>query len=515
MTRAARTAIRTRAFGAQRRMLGLRRLAGGVSFGAWLTAVPALLVLATAPARAQDLFVAGGRLVDPRAQEVVETGLLIVDGVIRATMPEPPAGFAGEILDAEGRWVIPGLHDLHVHSLLNQAPGGVREIVGSEVVARRMLYAGVTGFLDLFNEEDYVLELRDRLRAGADSATADVFAAGPCLTATGGHCTEYPAPTRTIDTPEQARREIAELSPKRPDVIKLVYDARPLPTIDPATLEAAVAAAREHGLPTVVHVGSWDEARTAAEAGATAITHLDADDPIPPDLPALLAERGTLYIPTLAIYAGLLDLGGADGRAARSPLLQAVASQEIVAAYRSYDPSVGRLYQFLTEARPNVYDAVRKLAAAGVPLVTGTDSGNWGTVHGDSLHHELALMVDAGLTPWQALAASTTTAGRLLGRSWGLSPGDEGSVVVLEASPIEDIRNTTRIAAVVHHGLVVDREELAAAMFPSLLSREIVAVVWAHLQPRHLVALAVLVALVGGGAFGVRRLVRRLRRPRT
>jgi hypothetical protein len=88
-------------------------------------------------------------------------------------------------------------------------------------------------------------------------------------------------------------------------------------------------------------------------------------------------------------------------------------------------------------------------------------------------------------------------------------------VVVLEASPIEDIRNTTRIAAVVHHGQVIDREELAAAMFPSLLSREIVAVVWAHLQPRHLVALAGLVALVGGGAFGVRRLVRRLRRPRT
>ncbi|MDX1384660.1 MAG: amidohydrolase, partial [Thermoanaerobaculia bacterium] len=70
------------------------------------------------------------------------------------------------------------------------------------------------------------------------------------------------------------------------------------------------------------------------------------------------------------------------------------------------------------------------------------------------------LLVEAGLTPWQALAAATTDAGAFLGRSWGLAVGDEGSVVLLEASPIADIRNTERIHAVVHHGVVIDREAL-------------------------------------------------------
>lgn len=75
-------------------------------------------------------------------------------------------------------------------------------------------------------------------------------------------------------------------------------------------------------------------------------------------------------------------------------------------------------------------------------------------------------MVEAGLTPWQALAAATTAAGDLLGRGWGLAAGDQGSVLVLDASPLEDIANTRRIHAVVHHGKRVDREPLLPPAAP-------------------------------------------------
>ena len=93
-------------------------------------------------------------------------------------------------------------------------------------------------------------------------------------------------------------------------------------------------------------------------------------------------------------------------------------------------------------------------------MLTGTDSGNLGTIQGYSVHREMVWMVEAGLSPWQALAAATVNAGRFLGRSYGVSPGNEASLVLLEASPIEDIRNTERIHLIIHHGRVVDRAAL-------------------------------------------------------
>jgi imidazolonepropionase-like amidohydrolase len=106
------------------------------------------------------------------------------------------------------------------------------------------------------------------------------------------------------------------------------------------------------------------------------------------------------------------------------------------------------------------------MADAGVTILTGTDWGNWGTIQGFSLHRELVLLVDAGLSSWQALAASTTLTGEFLGKSFGVMPGDEANLVVLDASPIQDIRNTQQIAMVIHHGKVVDRARLLADVSP-------------------------------------------------
>lgn len=88
--------------------------------------------------------------------------------------------------------------------------------------------------------------------------------------------------------------------------------------------------------------------------------------------------------------------------------------------------------------------------------------GNRGALQGYSAHRELMKLVEGGATPWQALAGNTTLAGEFLGRDYGVSLGDEANLVLLNASPIEDIRNTQRIFAVVHHGQVVDRDALRA-----------------------------------------------------
>ena len=88
-------------------------------------------------------------------------------------------------------------------------------------------------------------------------------------------------------------------------------------------------------------------------------------------------------------------------------------------------------------------------------MLVGTDAGNWGTIHGYSVHRELILLVEAGLSPWEALAAATTNAGNLLGRHYGVRPGDEANLVILDASPIDDIANTQRISAVISRGKLV------------------------------------------------------------
>ena len=120
----------------------------------------------------------------------------------------------------------------------------------------------------------------------------------------------------------------------------------------------------------------------------------------------------------------------------------------------------------VAEREALILDSVKTLADAGVVMLTGTDSGNWGTLQGFSIHRELEKMVAAGLTPWQALAASTIAAGEFLGREWGVAVGDEANLVILDASPIEDIRNTKKIHQVIHHGRLVGREALLQAPTP-------------------------------------------------
>src|SRR5256885_11872041 len=239
----------------------------------WCTAYALLTSLLSA----QDLVLTNARILDPATRTELRGAIWIEHGVIVGSGPRAPSGAKGKRIDVHDKWVVPGLVDMHVHSFGNLAPGPTVDAAGTEVLAQRVLRAGVTAFLDLFNAEDYILALRDRQRAGMLGG-AEIFASGPCFTATHGHCSEYGVPTRIIDSPPDVLRQMSELTPKKPDVIKVVYDhsdngIRTLPSIDRITLESLIAAARSAGLKTVVHVGTWQDVRDAVNAGAAAITH--------------------------------------------------------------------------------------------------------------------------------------------------------------------------------------------------------------------------------------------------
>jgi imidazolonepropionase-like amidohydrolase len=414
-----------------------------------------------ASADAQDLFLANAKIVDPAAEEVRVGNLLILDGRIAGSPDRAPAELAGETIDLEGKWVIPGLIDLHTHSYGNQAPGNVFEGPGTAVIANRMLYAGVTAFLDLFGLESAMYALRERQRAG-EVGGADLYTSLSCLTATEGHCTEYGIPTRVMDSPEDARRVVADLATRRPDVVKIVYSPTGrMPSIDRETLAAAIATATENGIQTVIHINTWDDVRDAVELGASAVTHVPFSGVIPADLARLMARRGVSSIPTLAVETDFQPFV-ADASVLDNPLARALASEQIIGAYRT-EETRAHADEMAAEAeqrRASILGSVKAMADAGVNVLAGTDAGNWGTIQGFSVHRELAIMVEAGLTEWQALAAATTRAGKFLGRAVGVSAGSVASLVVLDASPIAEITNTQGIEMVIHHGRMVDREML-------------------------------------------------------
>ncbi len=411
----------------------------------------------------QNLLLKNGHIVNPATQEITNSHLVIQDEIIKYILKKAPETFEGEVIDLSGKWLIPGLNDMHTHSYGNAGPGRKTQFLSTAGTAKMMLYCGVTGFLDLFSAEDFIINLRSQQRTKGLPG-ADIYCAGPCFTCTDGHCTEYGVPTRVINSPEDARREVSELAEKKPDVIKLVYHTNGrMPTVNKETMQALIEAANEHKIKTVIHIGNWQDAEEAVLAGATALTHTMAKD-IPDKLIKLLKEKNVFMIPTLTVHSGMLKISE-NPNFLKKDLLKNVTTETLLTAYQDTSLFETRAKHWLDRQKSQreiILQNIKKLSQNGIRIMTGTDAGNLGTFQGYSVHTELALLVEAGLSPWQALAATSTVPGEFWGKSFGVQPGDEANLVVLSASPIEDIRNTEKIEMVIHHGRVVDREKLIA-----------------------------------------------------
>ena len=412
----------------------------------------ALLLLLATPLHARDLLLKNAHLVDPAQRTIMATDILIHDGRIAAPEAKPAAD--AETLDLHGKWIIPGLIDLHVHDSGNPQPDDGYEEMELGDTARRMLYCGVTAYLNLGTSElSEFFARRDQQRADPLGASneADLYGAGGVF----GRW--------SLGSPAMATGKIAAYVKKwRPDVIKIIYDhTNGRSSLDRPTFAAAVKAAREAGVKTVVHISTWQDARDAIEVGASAVTHFCDDFMIPDDLPGLWAKSGVLSIPTMAVQCDMAAIVAKPAMLDR-PLLRTVASAETIEAYRNnlkfVNKTLGTIH-WQIEDRENDFAAVRKLAAAGVTMLTGSDVGNLGTFQGYSLHREIKLLQEAGLPAWDALAAATTKAADFLCRPHGIRAGDIAELVILDANPVDDTANTEKISAVVHHGQIVDRSK--------------------------------------------------------
>jgi imidazolonepropionase-like amidohydrolase len=423
--------------------------------------------LAASFAYADTLWLKGGSLVDPATQKIQKIDLKISNGLLHQEKSVGKPGTGDGVVDISGKFIIPGIYDMHVHSSFgNPAPGGVHQRLTPLQTSELVLRGGVTGFLDLFADENQIFEARASVRAS--HLGADIFAAGPMFTCPGGHGSDLYYPTRTVSNPKQAEEQVSELAKKHPDVIKIAYDhageeGPPKPVIDLATLRALIRTAKRLKFKTVVHIGNWEDAKAAVNAGADVITHLYETD-IPDDLVALMKQKHVIEIPTMSYQTELLHQLE-NRRLVSAPLLTALIPPEVLEAYRSMNPAESytkRILDWQVRGRDSYSRSLAKLIKAGIPILSGTDAGDLGVFHGYSIHREMQMMVDAGASPWTALASTTTAAKRFLGRGPGIHEGERADFVVLNGNPIEDISQTQNIEMVFHSGKLLETKKQLA-----------------------------------------------------
>lgn len=412
------------------------------------------LLISFADGRAAELWLRNVQLVDPAARTSTRTDIVVVDGRIVPTPPGPPPASA-QVLELAGKWIIPGLVDLHVHSYGNVFADGTDQDLDPRATARLMLYCGVTAYLELGTRNlDDIFAARDGQRAQPPAAAgeADIYCAG------------FAFGPWSLASPDAAKSTLsAYLRRWHPDVIKLLngrFANRPGFALD--VLRAAIATAHAAGTKAVVHISSWQNARDALEAGADAITHFDDDEIVPDDLAGRWARQKVLSIPTMAVQSDVADFVRTPALL-DDPLLRAVAPAAGIDSYRDatrFSARARRTLRWQRDDRANDTKTFQKFQAQGISMLAGSDTCNLGTFQGYSLHREIRLMQLAGYSPWEALAAGTTGADAFLGRPAGIHPGEIAELVVLDADPAADVANTEKIHAIVHHGRLVDRAAL-------------------------------------------------------
>ncbi len=398
---------------------------------------------------AQGGFVAftGGRVLTLDGPPAVTDALILVqDGRIVAVgpgdaVPVPPGA---RRVDLGGRFVLPGFISSHVH--ISDVAGPEDRAYTDENTRRQLgVFArfGMTSVLSLGGEQAPAIRARDTQNSSSlDSAR--VFVAGDIITGA---------------TPEAAREQVAQVATLKPDIVKIRVDDNlgTTPKMPPDVFLAVIDEAHRRGIRVAAHVFYLEDAKALLRAGVDMIAHSVRDKDIDAEFIALMKagpEGDVPYCPTLTrelstfVYRSTPEFF-------EDPFFLSEADPAVV--NRLKEPARQRAMAESTSAQ--AYQAalvvaernVKAAADAGLLVVMGTDSGPLPErFQGYFEHVEMAMMVDAGMTPAQVLRSATVDAARALGQGdvGSLAPGRWADFVVLDRNPLEDIRHTRTIASV-------------------------------------------------------------------
>ncbi|MDD5082046.1 MAG: amidohydrolase family protein [Dehalococcoidales bacterium] len=396
------------------------------------------------------------RLIDGTGHDPIDKMTIIIDGKrIESVGPGNTNPGKTQVIDLMGCIVMPGLIDCHLHlggltvdqpgkaigkvSFMDMASFSLDYIRNYAHRRRLAIENGVTTIRSAGDLYPHILRLRDKIAAGKLPGPR-IFAPGPTITAPGGH----PAGTiykgnryiienavRQIADVNSGREEVRRLFEGGVDCIKAIYsDIDPMdithtvPRLSLNVLETLADEAHQHNLRLMVHTGSMKETMDAVKAGADSIEHgiLPGAHPseFNEDVIKIMLDKGTCFVPTLAIAW----------------------------AYKDTYPDVFS----------GLKKTFKKLHGAGVNIAAGTDSGTPGVVIGKGLHKELELMVEAGISPLEAITAGTKNAADNLGKASELGtiePGKIADLIAVSGDPVKNIRNTREIRLVIKDGVIL------------------------------------------------------------
>lgn len=345
-----------------------------------------------------------------------ERTVVVDDGVISQAAAAPAAA---QVIDGQGGTLLPGLIDSHVHIL-------------SEDDLETGTHWGVTTMLDMATVSIHAL--RDKGRPGL----ADIRSAGiPASAAGGTQTTKMGFPQSSIVSgPADAARFVAQRVADGVDYIKVIVENPQImesAALDAPTIAALAEAAHAAGDKIIAHATTLAAIQLAADAHVNVITHAPLDAAAGADLVAEISAGGIVSVPTLI-------------------MMQTVASKAAqMPTHRGTTPDYA-----------NARETVRAFHQAGIPLMAGTDANMAGgspmqVPFGTSLHDELALLVEAGLTPAESLYAATAVPAAYFGlKSRGsLTPGFRADLLLVAGDPTQDIHATRNIQGVWAAGIRV------------------------------------------------------------
>ena len=411
-----------------------------------------------------------------------------IQAVGPATATKVPHG--ARVIDAHGKWVIPGLIDSHVHffqsanlftrpdvadfgRFVPYAAELQRNQARLPQTFRVWLASGVTSVADVGGP---FWNFEVRAAARASHVAPRVATTGPLISMVPRPQLDLgDPPIIKISSPEEARALVARELPHKPDYIKVWFIHEPGDDLgaQESIVRATADAAHSAGLRLAVHATELVVAKAALRAGADFLVHSVQDEPVDDEFIALARARHILYCPTLFVIMGYrYALSGtwqpteAEKRLADPQVLAGLRLEQVprdllperVAKLMSEHPAVSPP----TVAMRNLI----KVWDAGITVVMGTDAGNIGTVHGPSVFREMELMQHAGLTPLQVLRSATVNGAATMAQSdlGTIAAGERADLVVLDTDPLADVWSLSHASLVLKDGHVFTPKELLSSV---------------------------------------------------
>ena len=406
------------------------------------------------------------------------------------------------IIDARGKWIIPGLIDSHVHFFqsggLYTRPDALdlRKVVSYEKEIEkvktnlndtfaRYLRSGITSVVDVGGP---LWNFDVRAVAEKTDIAPRVIVAGPLISTYKPPVLSdaQDAPIIKANTPEEAREMVRKQAEKKTDLIKIWFVVLPgeMPEKHLPVIKAVMEESRRLNLRVAVHATELETARVAVREGANILVHSVEDKPVDADFIRLLKEKNVIYTPTLTVYSGYRktfsqqhDFTSTEYQIANPYVMSSLFDLRHIPA----ENMPKRLKDAIDNPKPIPPPDVelknlKILQDAGVTIAAGTDAGNIGTLHGASIFRELKMMVDAGLTPNQVLITATLNGAKLMGLEKDLGTIEEGKLadmVILNSDPLNNIQNISNIHLVIKNGKAFQPNDIIRKTPPDIVQQQV------------------------------------------